>query len=421
MNAAFMPRPSRLRPAAGRRVVHRTEEVDLRGMIGVEEAKRIIMRHVPLTDPLELFTDQAIDHWLADDIRAGHDHPRFDMSAVDGFAVNGGGATWSVVDAIAAGRVMRNALGPGQCARIFTGAAVPQGTDAIVMQEHGRHADGRFDLTGALPAPGSNIRRKGEGFARGALLLRSGERIDAPAVGVLASDGHLKVRVRARPEVAVLRTGGEFAEDDAPEEGRIFSSNDHMLLAALMREGICDHPLFTAMDDAEDLRADLEEAIAGNDLVITTGGVSVGDHDLMERVLRELGATVHFHGVSQKPGKPMLFATLNGQPLFALPGNPRAVMVLFWEYVLPFLRAMQGANMPWLKSDRLKTAHEVRVKGGRAEFRAARLIDGRVTLLPDEGSHLLGSLVNADALAYLPATQREWNEGDAVEVHLLPR
>jgi molybdopterin molybdotransferase len=134
-----------------------------------------------------------------------------------------------------------------------------------------------------------------------------------------------------------------------------------------------------------------------------------------------MGATIHFHGVAQKPGKPMLFAALEGKPIFALPGNPRAVLVLYYAYVLPFLRAMQGATDPWLKNEVLPIAHPVTVKGERTEFRAAQVSGGRVTLLADEGSHMLRSLIGAEALAYLPSDKRSWTIGDPVEVHYLPR
>ncbi len=135
----------------------------------------------------------------------------------------------------------------------------------------------------------------------------------------------------------------------------------------------------------------------------------------------ELGADMHFHGVAQKPGKPMLFATLNGTPVFALPGNPRAVMVLFWEYVLPFLRAVQGAREPALRSEPLPLVHAVNVKGERAEFRAAQVKGGTVALLADEGSHMLRSLALADAIAFLPAGRKSWAQGERIEVHYLPR
>ena len=156
-------------------------------------------------------------------------------------------------------------------------------------------------------------------------------------------------------------------------------------------------------------------------MLITTGGVSVGDHDLIRPVLESMGAVIHFHNVAQKPGKPMLFATLNGKPVFGLPGNPRAVMVLYYEFVLPYLRAMQGATDPWPRTDHVPLAQALTAKGDRAEFRAARLQAGKVSLLADEGSHMLRSLIDADALAYLPSNKRTWGEGEPIEVHYLPR
>lgn len=390
-------------------------------MITVEEAKRIMMTKVPITDGFVLDIEQAVGHWCAQDVHARHDHPLFDMCAVDGFAVNGNGPRWSVIDAIPAGKFMDRALASGQCVRIFTGAAVPEGTTTIVMQEHGTHEDGIFRCDKVLPVAGANIRRGGESFKVGDVLLGKGERIEPAAVGLLASAGEPGILVHEPPVVGVVRTGGEFNEGEEPEPGRIFSSNDHMVLAALHAEGVYDDNLFTCTDLREDIMDALEDARDSSDVILTTGGVSVGDHDLVEDVLVELGAVVHFHGVAQKPGKPMLFAMLGGTPVFGLPGNPRAVMVCFWEYVLPFLRAMQGAKEPWLKRDLLPIGHEVNVKGERAEFRAAKVKGGKATLLADEGSHMLRSLVDADALAYIPAEVRALREGDPIEVHYLPR
>src|SRR5262249_30863859 len=152
--------------------------------------------------------------------------------------------------------------------------------------------------------------------------------------------------------------------------GQIFNSNGAMLRAALGRCAADVHAE-QAADDKHTLSAAIERATAASDMIITTGGASVGEHDLVAAVLTEFGATIHFHGVAQKPGKPMLFATLNGKPVFGLPGNPRAVMVLVWEYVLPFIRAMQGAKDPWPRTDVLPAFASLNVKGDRAEFRAA--------------------------------------------------
>ena len=290
------------------------------------------------------------------------------------------------------------------------------------MQEHAIREASRIQCRNGLPPVGANIRRQGEQFTEGELLARTGERLGPAFIGMIASGGYEEVEVSFKPWVAVVRTGNEFIEEGSPRDGRIFSSNEWMLFAALRKE-LCevdDDGAFITADDDADIEDAIKQASAA-DVIITTGGVSVGDHDRVKAVLEKMGAEIRFHGVAQKPGKPMLFATLNGKPVFGLPGNPRAVMVLYYEFVLPYLRAMQGATDPWPRTDRVPLAEALTVKGDRAEFRAARVEGGNVRLLPDEGSHMLRSLIDADALAYLPAEKRSWNEGELMEVHYLPR
>jgi molybdopterin molybdotransferase len=391
-------------------------------MIGVEEAKRIMMEHLRPLPFTPMVLDLARDHHLAADVKSRAPHPMFDMSAVDGYALCGEGPEWMPVASIAAGQTMETELLPGDCARIFTGAQVPVGTERVVMQERAVRESSMIQCLGDLPPIGANIRSKGEQFTEGELLARTGERLGPASVGLIASGGIEEVEVSFKPWVAVVRTGNEFIEEGSPRDGRIFSSNEWMLFAALRKE-LCevdDGGAFIANDDDADITTAIKQA-AEADVVLTTGGVSVGDHDRVEAVLKNMGAEIHFHGVAQKPGKPMLFATLNGKPVFGLPGNPRAVMVLFWEYVLPFLRAMQGAPDPWPRTDHVPIVHPVAAKGDRAEFRAARLEGGKVRLLADEGSHMLRSLIDADVLVYLPANTRSWNEGELMEVHYLPR
>ncbi len=389
-------------------------------MIGVEEAKALLMSKVQRL-PAEVMPLRSGGH-TANDVLAPHDHPLFDCSAVDGyaFAFDAEVKAWSVVGEVPAGKVFTGELKRGECMRIFTGAMVPAGADTVVMQEFvQRHGDRITHTDGKLKA-GGNVRKRGEQVRAGDRLLGAGSRLDASAIGLLASCGIRNVHGHRRPRVAVIVTGDEFSAEATPAPGRIFSSNDVMLLAALAEHGI-DAQLLHATDDADALRVAFEKAAATADLVMTTGGASVGDHDLIKPVLERMGAAIHFHGVAQKPGKPMLFATLRERPVIALPGNPRAVMILFWEYVLPFLRAMQGARDPWLRTEHLPITHVVTLKGDRAEFRAAQVKDGRVTLLADEGSHMLRSLVDADALAYFPATMRTLNVNEPVEIHHIPR
>jgi molybdopterin molybdotransferase len=391
-------------------------------VISVEEAREIVMKHVPLRPSLFLFPDEVSGYYLADDAVSAHDHPLFDMSAMDGYAVCGAGPEWNVVGEVAAGGMFGPVLREGQCVRIFTGGMVPAGATAVVMQERCVRDGAVMRYTGNPIIDGANIRRKGESIRQGDVLIRSGALLGPAAIGTMTSVGLNSIEVREKPIVSVLRTGDEFVDEEGEKPGRIFSSNDWMLAGALEEQGmLAEQSVFTAGDDVDELAPIIGAALDAGDVLITTGGASVGDHDLVHAVLERLGATIHFHGVAQKPGKPMLFATLQGKPVFALPGNPRAVLVLYWMFVLPFLRAMQGASEPWLKKDVLPIAAELQVKGERAEYRAAQVSGGKVTLLADEGSHMLRSLIDADALAYVPPTKRSWSAGEPMEVHFIPR
>lgn len=390
-------------------------------MISVEEARRIVMAQARAPKSTHLPLGDSVGLVLTEDMRAPFPHPLFDMSAVDGYAVGDAHGPWTIVGRIAAGEVMDRTLNNGECARIFTGAQVPTGAYGILMQEHCTVSRSSIRSANGHVAQGANIRRMAEQCIAGDLLLPKGARLHAAGIGYLASCGVAEVAVALAPRIAVVRTGNEFIVGDAPVPGRIFSSNEVMLIGALRQGGfLTDDHAYTANDNEADLISALRRACAASDAVITTGGASVGDHDLILPVLKKLGASIHFHGVAQKPGKPMLFATLMDVPVFALPGNPRAVMVCYWEYVLPFLRTLGGDADPRSRSDLIPLSHQVTIRGERAEFRAARIRHGRVTLLPDEGSHMLRTLVEADALVYLPASKNTWDEGDIVEVHYLP-
>lgn len=387
-------------------------------MIEVDEAKRRLMEHLVLLPMEQVPLGEAQGRYAAHAVPAPFDHPLFDCSAMDGYAFAHGPAQWTVVGEVAAGAVFPRPLGPGECVRIFTGAMLPPGADTVVMQERAHRDGNTMSHSDARLLRGGNVRRKGEQLRAGDAVLPQGARLDAATIGLLASAGVQEVELARKPRVAVLVSGDEFTEGALPRPGKIFGSNGVMLQAALRNEGI-EVALLHVGDDREALVAALARASEAFDLVITTGGVSVGDHDLVRPALDTLGATVVLHGVKQKPGKPMLFARLGTSPVFGLPGNPRAVLVLFLEYVAPFLRAMQGAQAPWMRSEVLPVVQAVAVKGDRAEFRAARIAGGQVHLLADEGSHMLRSLAEADALAFIPAQVRMLRPGDPLEVHYM--
>jgi molybdopterin molybdotransferase len=393
-------------------------------MITVDKARAVLLDAVQLTATTTMDLLRAHGHRLAAPVHAPHDHPLFDMSAVDGyaFAFDTDHTSWTVVAGIAAGEVLQQVLAPGECARIFTGAMVPAGADTVVMQEFVEREGACITHTDGKLVRGGNVRRKGEQLCTGDRLLEVGIRLGAAEIGLLASAGVHQVRVHHKPTVSLVRTGGEFTSTTEPEPGRIFSSNELMLGAALLDEGIhTEHRVFTPRDDKPELLRDLRSALDGSDLVITTGGVSVGDHDLVRACLEELDAEVLFHGVRQKPGKPMLAARRGTTLVLALPGNPRAVLVGWHLFVRPVIRAMQGAVDPWPRHEALPLAQGVRWKGGRTEFRAGCVEKGRVHLLADEGSHMLIGLTYADVLVELPAEGGTLQAGDEVMVHDLSR
>lgn len=391
-------------------------------MISVAEARQRTLAHVLKLESESVRLEAASGRFLAEDVIAPNGHPLFDMSAVDGYALGSGSGPWTLVGSIAAGQSLMQELRNDECARIFTGAMVPAACRAVLMQEHAEiTSDGRINSSKPL-ADGANIRRENESFAKGARLLSCGQLINPEHIGLLASCGLDRISVGGIPRVGIIRTGGEFVNAGKPAIGRIYPSNERMLIAAITSGGLrTKETAFVAEDDPSAIRSVIVQAIEEGELVITTGGVSVGDHDHVHDVLRSLGATIHFHGVKQKPGKPMLFATIGGKPVFALPGNPRAVMVCWHVYVLPYLRAMQGATNPERGMDRLPLASASRAKGDRMEFRAATIRGGQVHLLADEGSHMLASLAEADALALIPEGTKELSSGDMVEFFHLPR
>ena len=389
-------------------------------MIEVKEARRRVMANVGMTSTETVPLLNASGRSAVNDVVAPFDHPLFDCSAMDGYAFpfSDDANAWTVVGEMAAGDVFARGLQAGECVRIFTGAMIPEGADTVVMQERVQRSGDVMSHSDVKLKRGGNVRFKGEQLHAGDVALAKGTMLDAPAVGLLASVGVNEVHVAKRPRVALVISGDEFTEGTSPQPGKIFGSNGVMLQAALRTAGI-EADLVQVKDDRDALIMAWTQAAQEHDLIISTGGVSVGDHDLIRPTLEAVGAEIIVHGVMQKPGRPMLFAKLDGTPVFGLPGNPRAVMVLFWEYVLPVLRAMQGALEPWPRTEHLPLEHELKVKGDRAEFRAALVAGGNVELLADEGSHMLRSLTEANALAYIPAEVRELVKGDLIEVHYI--
>lgn len=332
-------------------------------MIGVEEALAFILKHFEPLEPETIYILDALDRVLAEDILSDVAIPPFDNSSMDGYAVRAEDIAWAgpetpvtlrVVADIPAGTVADVPLGPGEAARIMTGAPLPHGADAVVPVEEtdkwpatGRQARGTGAKVKILKAVAeeANVRRSGQDMQPGELVLPQGTVIRPAEIAVLATLGYSRVPVIRRPRVAVLATGDELLDIDEPlAPGKIRNSNEYSNAALVMRYGGIPVRLGIARDTVADLTAKIHEGLKQNvDLFITSAGVSVGDYDVVKDVLRAEGE-IRFWKVKMKPGKPLAFGTIQGVPLLGLPGNPTSAMVSFEQFARPAILKMQGRN-----------------------------------------------------------------------------
>jgi molybdopterin molybdotransferase len=401
-----------------------------RQSVSVAEARELILRAVqPLGDETVLLLD-ATGRALAEDVASGIWIPPVDNSAMDGFAVRAqdvarAPALLRVVDDLPAGRTPARKLGPGEAARIMTGAAIPEGADAVVMIEHTEPAqEDRVRVLEPVER-GENVRRAGEDVRPGTPIAVAGARLRPALIGMLAAIGRTSVRVAQRPRVAVLSTGDELVEPDRlAGDGRIVTSNSYNLQAALRELGCPVTYLGIAPDRPDAIEARFRQALAC-DAVISTGGVSVGDRDWIKQVLAGLGGRMRLWRVRMKPGAPLAFAEVHGRPVFGLPGNPVSTLVAFEQFVRPALLRMMGLRALHRPVIRAELAEPYRKAPGRLHFVRVRLeARGERTVAHatgDQGSHILLSMVQADGLAIAPEEAAALPAGSAVCVQLLDR
>ena len=374
-------------------------------------ARRLGDESVPLAE--------APGRVLADDIAADDDQPPFDRSSMDGFACRRAdlGQPLVVGETIAAGTMPQHGIGPGRCARIMTGAPVPAGADCVVKFEHtGTLPDGTVRCLEA-ESP-DNIRRRGEDVHRGDILLARGQRIAAPQVAVLASAGCARVPVARRPRVAIIATGNELVEVEAwPGSGRIRNSNGPQLAAQVAAAGALPRVLPVVRDEAEALGAALTAAMADHEVVVLSGGVSVGDFDLVPRAMVDCGLEIRFDSVAIKPGRPTTFAVGDGTWCFGLPGNPVSTFVQCELLVRPLLMGlMGGVHAP--RSFAVPLAATVSRRGtARESWLPVRLdADGAAEPLAYHGSAHIHALSLADGFIVLPVGTTTLEKGTLVHV-----
>ncbi len=382
--------------------------------------------------PISLPPLLALRLFLAEDVLALRDLPGCDNSAMDGYAVRAedtkranrdAPATLKIVETIYAGRAPTKRLGPGECARIFTGACLPEGADAVVRQEATRTASAQSGTVEIVveASPGEHLRRRGEELSKGARVLLRGARVDPASVGIAASLGLETLRVHPPPKVCVMALGDELLPPGADALPHQIHDSNGVMLAAMASELNVHGPSIRRVPDVREvLTRELEEAAATHDVLITAGGASVGDKDLVKDVLRELGAELRVDGVQIKPGKPMSLALLDGKPVVILPGNPGAAMVGFDMLARPVLLALQGVHeerrrvRAKLLAAQKKGPPMTGVMSARVELRSGALT---ARIRPQGAGQLLQN-VNMEGWALLPPGRGELEAGASVDVEL---
>jgi molybdopterin molybdotransferase len=392
------------------------------GLISTQEARQRVLSRVQALPAESVTLTSALGRTLAEDVGSSHDVPPFESSAMDGFAVLAGPAReLRVVGESRAGHPAAVAVEQGTAVRISTGAQVPAGANAVVPIER---ADAR-DGTVAIPetAPGTNVRHPGEDVRAGSTVLRRGTVLGAAELGVLASLGQAQVPCARQPRLALVLTGDELTEPGRPlRPGCIWSSNGVALAAQAERHGARTVSIETVPDERQATLASIARALDAADVICVSGGVSVGEHDHVKAAFAELGVEEVFWGVRLKPGKPTWFGLRDERPAFGLPGNPVSAMVTFELFVRPALRGLQGAGPDERRAsavlDQAVTLDGQREQAVRVRLRADE--DGwHATPTGPQGSHVLTSMLDAGALALLPAGDGELGAGTRVEVELL--
>lgn len=362
----------------------------------------------------------AVGRYSAEGIVARRTQPALDLSAMDGYAIRFAErpGPWTVVGESAAGSALGRALGPGEAARIFTGAPVPEGADVILIQEDAMRDGARLVMSGeGPPRPGAHIRRAGSDFAEGGLLVPAGAPIGPAAVALAASGGHGVLAVRRLPRVSILSTGNELMPAGQPVEGAMLPASNGPMLAAMLSGLACEATDRGIVPDDLDTISAAFTLLAGQaDIIVTTGGASVGDHDLVLPALEKAGATIDFWKVAMKPGKPVMIGTLGDAIVIGLPGNPVSAFVTATLFLKPLIAHLLGATRPTPPNILARLGAPVPATGNRAEYLRGKWVDGAAVPLSGQDSAGLAALVEAELLIVRHAGADALAAGAEIEI-----
>ena len=373
--------------------------------LSVAAAQQCVLESVAVFGAEQVKLEQSLGRVLAEEVRANRDQPPYDISAMDGYALRSADltnvpATLEIIEDIKAGDMPTKTLASGQCARIMTGAPMPLGADAVIrVEDTEAKADNRVQINQAVK-PGNDIRRLGENMRNGEVVLTPGTAITPGVIGVLATVKRAQVQVYRRPRVAILSTGNELEGLDEPvDPNKIPNSNSYALMGQVQALGIEPVLLGIARDDPEELARFLRRGVE-YDVLLVSGGTSVGVHDYVRPTIEALGAQMLFWRVSMKPGHPVAFGKVGEKIIFGLPGNPVSSMVCFEEFVVPALRRMMGHARTHRRTIEARMTHNVKHQPGRTEFIRVLLAKEQggytATSTGAQGSGMLLSMARAD-------------------------
>lgn len=392
-------------------------------LLSLAEAQaRLLAMAAPL--PIERVpVPEALGRFLAEPLVARRTQPAADLSAMDGYALRAVDlpGPWRVIGESACGHPFDGALGPGEAVRIATGALIPQGADMILIQEDAARDGAALALTGTPPDPlNKHVRRKGMDFAEGAALLPAGTRLGPAQLALVLSAGHRPVAVRRAPRIAVIDSGDELSADpESCTPGQIPASNGTMLAALVAAALPCSIRRIGPVPDRLEALAEALARAGDADVVVTSGGASVGDHDLIRPALIKWGAQIDFWKVGIKPGKPILLAKREGQLVLGLPGNPVSSHVTAYLFLLPLLRALSGASAPLPRPITTLAAHDLPPGGDRHEFVRAFWDGHQATARTNQDSGALATMAASNALISRPIGAPAVAQGTPVSVYLL--
>ena len=405
--------------------------------LSLAAAQLCILQHTHTLGVESLELEKSLGRVLAEAVAANRDHPPYDVSAMDGYAVrnadlNNIPANLAVIEDIKAGATPTKIISPGQCARIMTGAPIPQGADTVVRVEDTQlQGDGSVQINQSAK-PGTDIRLRGENLRNGAVVFNAGVEITPGVLGILAMVKRAEILVHRRPRVAILSSGDELEGLHEPfDPHKIPDANSYTLMAQVQALGIEPTLLGIARDDAQELSQYLQRGLEF-DVLLVSGGTSVGVYDFVRPTLEALDVQMHFWRVAIRPGHPLAFGTTPSSSIFCLPGNPVSSMVCFEQFVAPALRCMMGNPRVYRRTITAQLAHPIKHRPGRAEFVRVTLSrneaagnamsDDTVCIAQatgSQGSGVLLSMAHADGLLFVPSDSAGLAAGSRAQVQLL--